>query len=424
MDNGSFGRTRQIRQSPLMLRFLQENLRWVAGGFLLTYFSSFGQTFFISLSAGHIRSEFGLSHGGFGTLYMIATLASAMSLPQVGKLVDRWRVAQTVWLTVALLFVACVGMAYSASLAALAVTIYLLRLFGQGMMSHIAFTAMGKWFAAQRGRAVSLAAIGVNFGEATMPFLFVVLAAAVGWRHAWLVAAAVLVAFGLPAIHLAMRVERKPRSTDPGQARPASADWTRAQALRDPLFYVILAGVLAPAFIGTTIFFHQVYLVELRGWSLELFAASFTLMSASVIVFALIAGYLVDRYSAIRLLPAYLLPLAAACFVLGAFEGQWSAFAFMALLGISYGVSTTLFGALWPELYGTAHLGSIRSLVVAATVLATALGPGITGYLIDIGVSYPLQIIAMSLYCLVAAGAMTFASRVATARSAKAIATP
>ena len=398
--------------------FLRENARWVAGGFLLTFFSSYGQTFFISLSAGHIRAEYGLSHGGFGALYMVATLASALTLPQIGKLVDRWSVVQTVWLTVAMLALACISMALSASIVMLAVTIYFLRLFGQGMMSHIAMTAMGKWFAAQRGRAVSISAIGVNLGEASFPFLFVFLAGALGWRNAWYVAALTLAVIAMPAIQMAMRVERTPRSGDAPERARAVRDWTRTETLRDPLFHIMMAGVLAPPFIGTTIFFHQVYLVELRGWSLEAFAASFTLMSACVVIFALITGYLVDRFSAVRLLPVYLVPLALACFVLAMFEGQWSAFAFMALLGVSYGFSTTLTGALWPELYGTANLGSIRSLIVALMVFSTALGPGITGFLIDAGVPYPSQIFAMSLYCVVCMAAMAVASRVALARNA------
>jgi sugar phosphate permease len=400
-----------------MAGFLRENLRWVAGGFLLTLFSSFGQTFFISLSAGNIRAEYGLSHGQFGTLYMIATLASALSLTQVGKLVDRWNVAQTVWLTVALLAVACLAMALSSSIFALVAVIYLLRLFGQGMMSQIAFTAMGRWFAAQRGRAVSISAIGVNLGEASFPFLFVVIAAAIGWRNTWIAAAIVLVVVALPAIHLLLRIERQPRSTDATIQPRQGRDWTLGQTLRDPLFYLMLIGVLAPPFIGTTIFFHQVYLVELRAWSLEAFAASFTLMSLAVITFALITGWLVDRYSAVRILPVYLLPLSAACFVLGSFEGQWSAFAFMALLGVSYGFSTTLFGALWPEVYGTVHLGSIRSMIVAIMVLATAVGPGLTGWLIDLGVPYPLQINVMGVWCFAGAAAMTVASRALLARN-------
>jgi len=400
-----------------MIAFLRENGRWVAGGFLLTLFSSFGQTFFIALSAGDIRAEYGLSHGGFGTLYMVATLASAMTLPQVGKLVDRWSVVHVAWLTIAFLSLACVGMAVSRSVAVLLVVIWMLRLFGQGMMSHIAITSMGKWFSAQRGRAVSVSAVGLNIGEACLPFGFVLLATAIGWRGAWIAAAAMLLLVALPAIHLLMRVERRPRSADSSTAEPSPGiDWTRARMVRDPQFYLLMSGVLAPPFIGTAVFFHQVYLVELRGWSIEAFAASFTLMAICVITCALATGVLVDRFSAVRLLPGFLVPLGAGCFILGLFEGQWAAFAFMGLLGVSYGIATTLLGALWPEIYGTAHLGSLRSLIVAMLVLSTAIGPGLTGWMIDRGIDLPQQMLAMGVWCLAGVAAMTYASRALIAR--------
>src|SRR5690606_14332323 len=193
------------------------------------------------------------------------------------------------------------------------------------------------------------------------PVTFVAIAGAIGWRNGWLVAAAVLILLALPLIASLMAIERAPRSTDPAARVTAAREWTRCEVLRDPLFYLLLLGIMAPGFIGTTIIFHQVYLVELRGWSLEGFASSFTFMAATTVISALLAGQLVDRFSAVALLPVFLLPLSAACLVLASFEAQWSAFAFMMLMGPSYGFSSTLFGAIWPEIYGVRHLGAIRA---------------------------------------------------------------
>lgn len=391
--------------------FIRDNTRWLAGGLLLTLFSSFGQTFFISLSAGQIREEYGLSHGGFGTLYMLATLASALSLPYVGRIVDYVSVAKVALLIIPMLALASVSMALSHHIALLVLTIYGLRLFGQGMMTHNAITAMGRWYVARRGRAVSIATLGHQCGEATLPFAFVMLAAAIGWRNSWLVSAAFLMVIALPLIYLLMRVERQPQSTDGPELNAAARDWTRAEVMRDPTFWVLLLGVLAPGFIGTTIFFHQVYLVELRGWTLELFASSFLAMSIMTVIFALIGGALIDRFSAVALLPSFLIPLGLSCIVLSLVEQPWGVFAFMGLLGISYGLSSTLFGALWPEIYGSRYLGSIRSVVVALLVFATAMGPGVTGFLIDAEVSYPLQIAVMGLYSFAMCFVMLIVSR-------------
>lgn len=407
-----------------MLAFVRENARWILGGFLLTFFSATGQTYFISLSAGDIRAEYGLTHGQFGLLYMVATLGSALTLTRLGQIVDWLSVSRVTLVIVPALAAASVAMGLSRSVVALTATIYLLRLFGQGMMTHNAMTAMGRWFSAQRGRAVSLVALGQNAGEALVPSIFVAGAAAFGWRGAWLFAAIVLVLVALPAIFLLMRVERRPRASDPDQPRGSARNWTRTEVVRDPMFYLLLLGVLAPSFIGTTIFFHQVYLVELRGWTMEFFASTFAVMAGTTIVCSLICGQLIDRFSAVGLLPFFLVPLAAACLVLALFDARWSAWFFMSLLGMSYGFASTLFGAVWPEVYGTRHLGSVRSLVMAAGVFASAAGPGLTGWMIDRGVGYPAQILAMGVYCVAGAGLMLFVSATLSRRLAAGRARP
>lgn len=390
--------------------FLTNNSRWLMGGFLLTFFSSFGQTFFISLSAGDIRAEYGLSHGGFGLLYMLATLGSALTLPWIGKIVDRFTPAQVTMVIVPALALGALGMAFSTHIMTLVIAIYLLRLFGQAMMTQNALTATARWFTANRGKALSFVTLGHNVGEAVFPFVFVVIVTNIGWRNSWIAAAIFLGLFALPAISILVSKNREHQASDPEPKVTAVRQWTRGEVMRDSLFWLIMLGILAPPFIGTTIFFHQIYLVELRGWSLPIFASAFSIMALSTIIFVLIAGVLIDRFSAVTLLPSFLFPLAFACFILGGFSAQWSAFAFMALLGISYGFSSTLFAAIWPELYGTKHLGSIRAIVVAMMVFGTAVGPGLTGWLIDKDVSYPKQIITMGLYCLCTCLLMYFVS--------------
>lgn len=399
-------------------QFLLENRRWLGGAFLLTFFSSVGQTFFIALSSGDIRAEYGLSHGEFGGIYMIATFASALTLPLIGRVVDRYPPASVALVNMLLLAGAAAAMAVSRSLFLLVVILYLLRLLGQGMMTHNAMTAIGRWYVAQRGRAMSLTVIGHQAGEALLPLSFVAVAGYAGWRGAWVVAAAILVLVGIPAIFQLLRVERQPRSSDGQAKRTASRDWSRSEVLRDPLFWLTCLGVVAPGFIGTTVFFHQVYLVELRGWSLPVFASYFVAMSAMTVVFSLVSGQLIDRFTAIRLLPMFLIPLGLSCFVLAYWEAQIAALAFMLLMGISYGFSSTLMGAIWPEMYGTEHLGAVRSVVIAILVFATSAGPGLTGYLIDAGVDYPLQVAAMGMYCFAMCGLMLLVSRRLVLRNA------
>lgn len=398
-----------------LVAFARTNARWLGAGLLLTFCSSAGQTFFISLFAAEIRAAHGLGHGGFGLVYMVATLASAATLVGIGRQVDVSSPARVTTATFALLAGGCALMAVSVNAITLGVALWALRLFGQGMLSHVAMTLTGRWFVAARGRAVSIVTLGHQIGEGLLPAGLVLLLGAMPWRGAWLVVAACLVVLAIPLSRALLAVEREPSGSERATLA-AARHWTRAEVLRDPLFLAVLPGVLSPAFIGTSVFFHQVHLAEIKGWPLGAIASAFALMAATTVVFALATGRAIDRFGASRLLAGFLLPLAAGCLVLWRGEGVGAMYGFMALLGVSQGVTASLFGALWPEVYGTRHLGAIRSVTFAAMVLATALGPGVTGALIDAGVGFEGQVGAMGAWCLFATAAVSLASARLVAR--------
>ena len=395
-----------------MLAFIKRNFRWVAGGFMLTYFSSFGQTYFISASVAEWQSAFGLSHGEFGRLYMFATLASAACLPFVGRLVDVVPAHRMIAVTIPVLAGATLLAGYASSVLMLVFAVFMLRLFGQGMMTHMALTATGRWFVAERGRAVSLVVLGHQGGEATLPLLFAAITIAFGYRVGWVAGAAALIVIGLPFAYWCYSTPRVPHGQVSAESSrlPEMRSWTRREVLRDPIFWVLLTGVLAPAFIGTTIFYHQNYLTALHDWPPQYFAISLLVMALTTVAFALLTGAVIDRFGAVAVLPYFLLPLSTACFTLAYSGPEFTLFLVMVLLGVSYGISSTLFGSLWPEVYGLANLGAVRSITVSAAVLATAIGPGLTGTLIDRGMSLPTQMFYLGTYCLLAVGAMTIAS--------------
>ncbi len=391
--------------------FLRDNARWLSASYLLTAFSGFGQTFFISLSAGDLRAEFGLSHGELGMVYMLATLGSALILPYVGKSVDHFPVRAIAAVVMSGLAVFCLAMASTVSVWMVAFSIFGLRLCGQGMMTHTSMTAAGRWFSAQRGRAVSIAILGFPTAEAILPITFVTLSAAMGWRGAWVVAAAALVLFAMPVILTLLSKDRVPSAQDVARSLLEGRQWTRGEVLRDARFWWVCCGINAPSFIITSIFFHQVYLVDLRGWALEVFASAFLVMAMAVVATTPVIGALVDRFTARRLLPFTLMPLALACTVLAVFHAPAAAFVFMALAGISNAFNSTLVGALWPEIYGSRHFGSIRAVAFAIMVFSSAAGPGLTGWLIDIGVSFDYQVFAMGSYCLAMCVVLAFVAR-------------
>lgn len=402
-----------------MLAFLRQNAPWLLAGMLLTFSSSFGQTFFIALFGGQIREDFGLSNGEFGGLYLLGTLGSAALMVFAGKVVDFYSPRQVGALVLLGLGIASVSMAMADTLTMLVFTIFLVRFFGQGMTSHIALTAMGRWFDATRGKAVSITNTGHQIGEAVLPLTVVLLIAVLDWRQAWLIFAGVITLIAIPVLWLLLGRDRVPQNTSSAKDTAPIRQWTRSEMMQDPLFWIASFGYLSPPFIGTSIFFHQVYMVEIKGWELSWFASGFSIYALVTFVFGLITGYCVDRFSARALLPYFLFPLAAALLVLSLFDSPWSIPLVFVLLGLNGGGFSTLFGALWPEIYGVKHLGEIRSLIVALMVFASALGPGVIGWLIDYGVALETQFLAMSAYCIVISGMLFGVSKAFIARQAR-----
>lgn len=381
-------------------------------------FSGFGQTFFIAMSTGPIRATFDLTSGEYGGLYMIATITSAATLPWLGQIVDRYSVAGTIVFTTLMLALACVGMAIAPNIFVLLLALFGLRLFGQGMMSHIPITAMGKWFGPNRGKAVSIAALGFSGAQALLPVGFVFLTGYITWQQGWIVSALITIGVALPVTFLLMRRERIPRGTIEPDApdRAPIRQWTRREMLRDHLFWITCFGVLAPPFIGTAIFFHQDFMLASKGWSLEVFAASIIVMTFVSVITSLIVGVIVDRKNSLVVLPTFLLPLGIGCIVLGLGNSESTILLYMVILGVGNGITSTVFGSVWPEVYGTKHLGSIRSFFMSLMVLFSALGPGIMGGMIDLGMAFSTQMFLFAGWSFAGAVALWWSARAYTLR--------
>ncbi len=394
-------------------QFIRDNARWLSAGVLLTWSSSFGQTYFISLSAGHIRETFDLSHGEWGGIYTIGTTMSALALVQIGWIADRLRVRTLATITIAAFILVCLAMAVIQHWLLLIVVVAGLRFCGQGMMSHLALTALGRWFRAQRGRAVAIGSLGFALGEALLPMMFVAVSAVAGWRGTWVIAAISLAVFTAPALLYLLMRERTPQSI--AEAHDAAGmegrHWRRGDALGHWLFWALTPGIMAPSFMITALFFHQVHITEIKGWSLAAYVLIYPLYSAATVTANLTAGVLIDNFGSARLLPVYLLPLAIALALYGLFDGFWVAIVGLTIAAVGQGAAHGLMGSLWPEYYGTRHLGAIRSLIIALTVAASAIGPGVTGWLIDVGIGFETQCLYMALYLVAMSLAFAIVSR-------------
>lgn len=380
------------------LRFVLGNSRFLSLGVLLALCSSFGQTYYIAVFGADLRVAFDLSDGGFGSLYAAATLISGLCLIWAGRQIDRVRLLPASLTATAVLALGCVLMAVAWHVAILGLALLLLRFAGQGVMGLLSATAMARRFDRERGRAIGVASLGFQAGLASFPALGVGLALWLGWRGAWWAGALALVFGVAPLIWLLIGRSRRRSGADIKAEAPSAnpEDWTRARVLRDPRFYAIMPVIISPPFILTGVVFHQVRLVEQKGWALDAFALGYPANAAAAVIATLLVGSLADRAGAARLLPYYTLPMVLG--LVAVWGGGDIAFGwlFLLLAGFTGGAQIVLIGSLWPELYGVTHLGAIKSMASSAMILSTAASPPIMGWLVDRGVSVADQALGLA----------------------------
>lgn len=376
-----------------MLPFLRR-ADLLAGGFLLSFASSLGQTWFIALSGPSLRLDLGLSHGAFGTLYALGTLLSGLTLMWLGAKID-WIAPRRASLAVAVgLGASCLAMSLVVHPLVLLGVLFGLRLCGQGLMSHLALTTTARGFPAARGRALAFVGLGFPAAEALLPIIVVLGIAAFGWRLTWAIAgvAAILL---LPPL-FAVLLSRAPGAMEQvaGGATSLGPTLRRRDILLTARFNLLLPTMLATGFVATAIFFHQGALSAAKGWTDDWFAACIPAYAAASVTATLVAGFFVDRYGARRVLPLFLLPLAAAMALLAATAAPLAGLAAMALMGLTAGANNTVVTASLAEIYGGANLGMVRALGASAMIFASALSPALAGLALDAGASMEVVLVA------------------------------
>ena len=386
-------------------QFLKSNFQYLLFGFLMTFCSSFGQTFFLGIFNPFIREDLNLSHSEFGGIYSAATLVSSLTIIWLGKKIDDFKLRNFAIFVCISLFFAAIFMSQLSSLIHLLFAIFFLRLFGQGLMSHTSSTAMARYFDKNRGKALGVAWLGLSFGEGILPGLVIFLLNYLVWKKVWITVAIFLFIFILPSI-LYLLKDFKDNSIEQEQSLRSESikNWTRQEVLKDSKFYFLLPAVLCPAFLITGIFINQIYLFENLNWGTHFIAPSFTAYAVFSVLSLQLSGFLIDRFSAIKILPFYLIPMIFGLFISFQFKYALSPVIFFILIAITNGTSNVLLTSTWSEMYGTKHLGAIRSVTVSLMVFSTSLSPLLFGHLIDLGMTAKEIIISMIIYTLFSNG--------------------
>ena len=356
-------------------------------GFIFTFFSSFGQSYFLGLFNSSIREALSITHGQFGSIYASATLCSSVLLIWVGKKIDDVNIFKFAFFVIILLSFACFFFSRITSVFLLFVAIFLMRFSGQGMMSHTASTTISRYFTKTRGRALSISWFGLSSAEFIMPVLMVYLLTIIDWQNLWLIfSITVLIVLPIASFLLIKNLNLDSReSSDEDKKNVEIKQWKRREVIKDYRFYIISSNMLAMPWIFTGFAVFQSFIQTSKGWGPYVIAQSFMSYSILSVLTLFLSGFLIDKFTSRKLLIYMNIPLLLSVIVLFYFDTPVTAFVFLGLVGISNGFANILGSSTWAELYGVKYLGSIKALTTALMVFATAFGTALFGYLIDLG---------------------------------------
>ena len=366
--------------------FKSLNFKVILFGFIFTFFSSFGQSYFLGLFNPSIRESLSITHGQFGSIYATATLLSSFILVWIGKKIDDVNILKFASYVIALLAISCFLFSKISSIIFLFFSIFLMRLSGQGLMSHTATTTISRYFDRNRGRALSTTWLGLSLAEFILPLLIVFLLTIVEWRNIWL-SISILVIIVLPLVSFFLvkniNLESREKSNKENKKPKKIKQWKRVEVLKDYRFYIVCLNMLAMPWIATGSFVYQSFISSSKDWGPYIIAQSFMVYSILSVVTLFISGFLIDRFSSRRLLIYMNIPLLFSAFVLFYFTSPISSFVFFGLIGISNGLANVLGSSTWAEIYGVKYIGSIKALTTALMVFSTAFGTALFGILID-----------------------------------------
>jgi len=373
-------------------------------GFIFTFFSSFGQSFFLGLFNAPIRNELGISHGQFGNIYATATICSSLLLIWVGKKIDDYRILGYSLFVIILLFLSALFFSFINSIYFLALGIFLMRFSGQGLMSHTSTTTISRFFERTRGKALSTAWFGLSTAEFILPVFVTYLLVIYSWRSVWQ-GIAILVILFLPLVILntikSIQLDSREENKNKDIKKIEIKSWRRRDVIKDYRFYIVSLNMLAMPWIATGVFVYQSFISDSKMWATYTIPKAFMVYSITSIVTLFISGFLVDKFTGRKLILFMNIPLLLAMFTLFQFNNEIFAYIFLGLIGVSNGLANILGSSTWAEIYGVKYIGSIKALTTAFMVFSTAFGTAVFGLLIDNGFTIENIALTAAIYILI-----------------------
>ena len=345
-----------------MKKFLFHDPKLLIYGFLIIFFASYGQTFFVALFNDDIKSYYSLSDGQFGLLYALATTLSSLLIINFAKMIDYIDLRIYSLLITLGLLVPCFAIYFLPSnIIFLFIIIFTLRFFGQGAMNHAGITSMTRYFGKNRGKAISVGNLGGMIGVMFLPFFIVYLSDFFSFKQIWLFCGLSLLFF-LPILFFLLNNQFERQEKFKNSLIEENKQWKTREVIKNKNFLIYLPIASAFSFIGTGLMFHQIFIFTQKGWTIEMLGTGFIFLGGFSIIGLIFGGPLIDILNPRKAILFILTPIFFAILILLFFDSYFFLIIYMSLYGLNLGISAPFVGSLWAELFGLESLGTVKAL--------------------------------------------------------------
>ena len=376
-----------------MKSFFLNDPKMLIYGFMIIFFGSYGQTFFIALFNDDIKNYYSLTDGQFGLIYALSTTLSSLLLINVAKLIDFIDLRIYSIIITTGLIITCISIyILPFNIFYLVIIILSLRFFGQGAMTHAGITSLTRYFGKDRGKAISFGNLGGMLGVMFLPIIVVYFKNFFSFREIWLFSSISLVIF-LPILYIILNNQKQRQKKFKESIQGSFKKWKIIDVIKNKKFLTYLPITTFFSFIGTGLMFHQIFIFSQKGWTIDMLGVGFIFLGGFSILGLIIGGPLIDMLNPQKAILYLLLPIFLAILILLAFDSFIFLLIYMSLYGFNLGISSPFTGSLWAEIFGLESLGTVKALFHALVVFASALSPVVFGYVIDWG--YGLGMISL-----------------------------
>jgi MFS family permease len=357
-----------------------------------------------------VTEELGWSRATFATALFASQAAGALSMPLVGKLIDRQGIRRVTLIFIVVFSLATSLLSQARSPGQFLVLYAISGLAGSGRGPIAYAKAISASFERQRGLALGIAMAGLGIGTAVVPQITRLLIMHFGWRGAYVGLGLLTFAVSFPAVALFIR---EPERGAPSKVRSPADHKTESAArflqIEQPGFplgtirfgFLILALFLVATSLNGA-FTHIVPLLTDRGISIRFATSILSFSAVALIVGQITSGYMLDRLFAI-----YVAGFFFFISVVGIVLISVPAFEIVPIVGgtclaLGIGAESNLAAFFVSRYFGLQRFSEMFGYVLAVSVFGNGAGPWLMARCFDVKGSYSFALFGFGLALVLA----------------------